>query len=252
MMGEFILLVLLSVCFAYAEEITPQARGYELTWSDEFKEPALDSSKWHTSYAPNVHPLGCNGEKQSYVADNAIQQGGMLILRAERKAREGMPFTSGMVASHDKFSQRYGWFEARIKSPKGKGLWPAFWMLPQSRKWPPEIDIMELKGRLPERVFLTLHERQPGTWRPRSNGKEWDGPDFTADFHNFAVEWEPEGMRWYVDGVERHQVGRHTPDEAFYLIINLAVGGIFDGDVDLNTPFACEMLVDWVRVYAKE
>jgi len=246
-----LLLLVLPLCFARAEPITAESRGYRATWSDEFDGPKLDDTKWHTSYAPKVHPVGCNGEKQSYAPENAMLQEGRLVLRAERKSREGMPFTSGMVASHDKFSQRCGWFEARLKLPKGKGLWPAFWMLPQSKKWPPEIDIMELKGRLPQRVFLTLHEKQQGTWQPRSTGKEWDGADFTSDFHTFAVEWEPDAMRWYVDGIERHHVLRRMPDEPFYLILNLAVGGIFDGDVDASTPLPSEMLVDWVRVYAK-
>jgi beta-glucanase (GH16 family) len=84
--------------------------------------------------------------------------------------------------------------------------------------------------------------------RPERSGT---APDFTADFHTFAVEWEPDAMRWYVDGIERHQVLRRMPDEPFYLILNLAVGGIFDGDVDASTPFPSEILVDWVRVYAK-
>ena len=246
------LAALLALAAAHAEPITAQSRGYKLAWSDEFDGESVDAAKWHTEYAPKVHPLGCNNEKQSYAPENAIVRDGHLTLRAERKTRERMPFTSGMVASHDKFTRKYGWFEARIKVPKGRGLWPAFWMLPQSRKWPPEIDIMEHKGRLPNRVFLTLHEKQPGTWQLRSTGKEWDGPDFTADFHNFAVEWEPEAMRWYVDGVERHQVTRKTPEEDFYLILNLAVGGMFDGDPDASTTFPSEMTIDWVRVHQKE
>jgi beta-glucanase (GH16 family) len=238
-------------CAVGAEPITAESRGHLLNWSDDFDGTGVDATKWHTNYAPKVHPLGCNNEKQSYAPENAIVRDGRLILRAERKRREGMPFTSGMVASHDKFTQKYGWFEARIKVPKGRGLWPAFWMLPQSKKWPPEIDIMEHKGRLPNRVFLTLHEKQQGTWHPRSVGKEWEGPDFTADFHTFAVEWQPEELRWYVDGIERHHVARKTPDEPFYLILNLAAGGMFDGDPDASTPFPSEMVIDWVRAYAK-
>jgi beta-glucanase (GH16 family) len=246
-------LAILFASLACAEEkpITPESRGYRLTWADEFNGTTLDAAKWHTDYAPKVHPLGTNNERQAYAPENVLVQDGHLILRAERRETKKMPYTSGMVSSHDKFSQQYGWFEARIQVPKGRGLWPAWWLLPDSRKWPPEIDIMEHKGRLPNRVFLTLHEPLPNTWHPKSTGKEWDGPDFTAGFHTFAVEWQPDVLRWFVDGLERHTFAKPTPAQPFYLILNLAVGGHFDGDPDATTPFPSEMRVDWVRVWTK-
>jgi beta-glucanase (GH16 family) len=190
-------------------------------------------------------------EKQIYAAENVSIRDGKLVLRAERKSRAGMPFVSGMVASHDRFSQRYGWFEARMQLPRGRGLWPAFWLLPDDRKWPPEIDIMEHKGRIPDRVWMTLHLPQPGTWRSKSSGGEWAGPDFTAGMHTFAVEWEPGAIRWFIDGVERQRVEQSTPSVAMYVILNLALGGDWDGNPDATTPFPSEMLVDWVRVYRK-
>jgi beta-glucanase (GH16 family) len=243
---------LLLVCIrAFADPVTAESRGYKLVWSDEFAGPALDTSKWSASFAPKVHPLGCNNEKQSYAPENVTLRDGQLVLRAERKERERMPFTSGMIASHDKFSQRYGWFEARIRMPVGRGLWPAFWLLPANRTWPPEIDIMEHKGRIPNRIWMTLHMPQPGTWRSKSAGGEWAGPDFTAGMHSFAVEWEPNAIRWYVDGTERHRVEKATPDVPMYVIFNLAVGGDWDGNPDAGTRFPAEMWVDWVRVYQK-
>ena len=247
-----IFLLLLLVASAFAEDVVqPESLGYKLVWSDDFKGPALDAAKWHTAYAPKVHPPGCNHEKQSYAPENAVLRDGHLVLRAERKAREGLPFTSGMISSHDKFSREYGWFETRVRLPKGKGMWPAFWMLPASKTWPPELDIMEHKGRLPHRAFLTLHEKQPGTWRPKSTGKEWDGPDFTTDFHTFAIEWRPDGLRWYVDGIERHQWNGKADFGPMYLILNLAIGGDFDGDPDAATLFPGEMEIAHVRAYAK-
>ena len=237
---------------AFAEEVVkPESLGYKLVWSDDFKGSALDAAKWHTDYAQKVHPPGCNNEKQSYAPENVILRDGHLVLRAERKAHAGFPFASGMISSHDKFAREYGWFETRARLPKGKGMWPAFWMLPAAKTWPPELDIMEHKGRLPHRAFLTLHEKQPGTWRPKSTGKEWDGPDFTADFHTFALEWKPDGLRWYVDGIERHQWNGKADFGPMYLILNLAVGGDFDGDPDAATPFPGEMEVSYVRAYAK-
>ena len=89
------------------------------------------------------------------------------------------------------------------------------------------------------------------TWRPKSDSKEWVGPDFTADFHTFAVEWEPEGIRWFVDGIERQHSGMGSPDVPMYVILNLAIGGDWDGNPDATTPFPAEMLVDWVRLYTK-
>jgi len=246
-------LLLLAHVSALAEPspIKPEDLGYKLVWADEFDAPTLDAGKWNTSYAPKVHPLGCNGEQQSYAREQVSLRDGKLVLQVERKPREGMPFTSGMVASHDKFTQRYGWFEARLKLPRGKGLWPAFWLLPQSKQWPPEIDIMEHKGRIPDRVWLTVHERQPNTWQPKSDGKEWSGPDFTADFHTFAVDWRPDRLAWFVDGIERHQWRGNADFGAMYLILNLAIGGHWDGNADATTPLPSVMEIDYVRVYQR-
>ena len=250
-MRSLLLVFLFLAAHAVAEPVTEEHRGYRLIWSDDFRTVQLDPAKWSPAYPPGVHPLGCNNEKQSYAPENAGTRDGSLVLRAERRTREKQPFTSGMVVSHGKFSQRYGWFEARIKVPKGKGFWPAFWLLPADKTWPPEIDIMEHKGRIPDAVWLTLHLPQKGTWQPKSVGEEWRGPDFTADFHTFAVEWGPQSMRWYVDGIERHRFSGQTPAVPMYLILNLAVGGDWDGEPDAATVFPSEMIVDWVRVYAK-
>ena len=239
--------------FLHAEPAPVKAEdfGYQLVWVDEFDGPAFDAAKWQTNYAPKVHPLGCNGEQQAYAAENVSVRDGKLVLRVERTPREGMPFTSGMVATHDKFSQRYGWFEARMKLPRGRGLRPAFWLLPQSRRWPPEIDIMEHKGRLPEHVWLTVHERQPNTWAPKSNGKEWTGPDLTADFHTFAIDWRADRIAWFVDGIERHQWRGNADFGPMYLILNLAIGGHWDGNADATTPLPSVMEIDYVRVYRR-
>jgi beta-glucanase (GH16 family) len=235
---------------ATAAPVTPADFGYQLTWADEFDGKTLDTTKWQTNYAPKVHPLGTNEELQAYAPENVVLRDGKLLLRAEHTAHEGMAFTSGMVSSHDKFSQRYGWFETRAKLPAGKGFWPAFWLLPQSRKWPPEIDIVEHKGSLLNHVWLTVHRPQPNTWRPKSDGVEWKtGPDFTADFHTFAVDWRADRVVWYIDGVERHHWTGEADFGPMYILLNLAVGGQWDGPPDAQTPFPAEMQVDYVRVY---
>ncbi|MEP6667873.1 MAG: glycoside hydrolase family 16 protein [Chthoniobacter sp.] len=244
-----VLFALVAVVCAEPAPIKPEDLGYHLAWSDEFDGTNLDLTKWQTNYAPKVHPLGCNGELQAYAPENAIVRDGKLRLRADHSPREGMAYTSGMVASHDKFSQHYGWFETRVKLPHGRGLWPAFWLLPESRQWPPEIDIMEHKGSLLNHVWLTVHRPQPNTWRPKSDGQEWTGPDFTADFHTFAVDWRPDRVAWFVDGIERHQSRADADFGPMYVILNLAVGGQWDGNPDGDTPFPATMEIDYVRVY---
>ena len=157
-----------------------------------------------------------------------------------------------MISSHDHHSQQYGWFEARVHLPSGKGVWPAFWLLPDDKKtWPPEIDIFETRGSKPNEVVFALHERQPGTWRPKSNGKTWRTQDLTKNFHTYALDWTPKGLKWYVDGIERHQFLMSPPDFPMYVILNLAIGGSFDGDPDQTTPFPSEMIIDYVRIYSK-
>ncbi len=248
-----LLLIFLGVAHAQAEPVPVRAEdfGYKLVWDEKFGGTTLDATKWQTDYAPKVHPLGTNGEQQSYAAENVRVHDGRLVLQVERTSREGMPFSSGMVATHDKFTQRFGWFEARMKLPRGRGLWPAFWLLPQNRQWPPEIDIMEHKGRLADQVWLTVHERQPNTWRPKSDGKQWGGPDFTADFHTFAIDWRADRIAWFVDGIERHQWRGNADFGPMYLILNLAIGGEWDGKPDATTPIPSAMEIDYVRVYRR-
>ena len=111
---RFVFILILLAAPVFPEEVVKcETLGYKLVWGDEFNDQTLDSAKWHTAYAPKVHPPGCNNEKQSYAPENAVLRDGHLILRAERKGREGMTFTSGMISSHDIFSREYGWFETR-------------------------------------------------------------------------------------------------------------------------------------------
>ncbi len=179
-------------------------------------------------------------------------RGGELVFKAEKRSMNGKPYTSGMVSSYGKFSQQYGWFESRMKVPGSQGMWPAFWLLPDSKKWPPEIDIMELIGREKNKVYLTLHGKQEGTWRPKSFGHDFAAEDFTKDFHTYAIDWMPGEIVWFVDGVERHRAkNEFVPKEPMYVILNLAVGGDWPRMPDATTVFPSQMEVDYVRVYQK-
>jgi len=189
------------------------------------------------------------------------------------------PYLSGMVSTHNRFSQLYGYFEARIKVLNGQGFWPAFWLIPQlpptpspevESFWPPEIDIMESRGQEPDVVYMT-HLYSGVYPDPGSKLNNWSyggyvqsayrGPDYAAAFHLYAVDWEPGLIIWYIDGVERSRSTFNTPPGRINppdyggdmrIILNLAVGGSFVNQLlppDASLPAAME--VDYVRVYHK-
>ncbi|HEX6972639.1 MAG TPA: glycoside hydrolase family 16 protein [Limnochordia bacterium] len=225
--------------------------GWVLTFSDEFEGEQLDLAKWNPG-----DPWGAerNRELQAYVPDAFRVSAGVLRIVAERRSAfysgKERSYTSGMMTTYQKFAQRYGWFEIRCRAPRGRGLWPAFWLLPEPLGWPPEIDVLEILGHETQRVHMTHHWRDAaGTHR--SEGGSFSGPDFAADFHTFAVEWTPDLIRWYVDGIERYRATQPVPQGPMYMLVNLAVGGNWPGSPDEQTPFPSSFDVDYVRVYRR-
>lgn len=222
--------------------------GYRLVFSDEFDGAALDTAKWQTCY-----PYGCrndnNGELQWYTADNVAVSGGTLRLTARRESANGYAYTSGVVTSYGAWHGTYGYFEARMKLPAGRGLWPGFWTSPYPGGWPPEIDVMENLGQDPTTIYHTYHYADSGGAH-RQVGGTTTGIDFSAGFHVVGCEWTPEAIVWYVDGVERL---RTAPRQvaAMYVLANLAVGGDWPGSPDASTPFPSVFELDWIRVYQK-
>jgi len=225
-------------------------RQWRLTFSDDFNGGTLDRKKWEDAYPGGVRTHG-NNEQQYYATDGYEVKGGVLRLRAQRRSRGGMPYTSGMVSSFGSFSQTYGLFEIRARFPQGKGMWPAFWLLPATGKWPPEIDVLEILGHEPNQVYMTTHWRD-AAGKHQSKGFSHTGPDFSDRFHTFAVEWKPGECIWYVDGVERARSTEGIPAEPMYVIANLAVGGDWPGNPDAKTLFPGVMEVDHVRVYKRK
>jgi len=220
--------------------------GWYLVWSDEFDGDSLDESKWRAEDAALVK----NNELQYYTPSDVRVHDGVLTLRSQERAMGGRQYTSGLVETVGKFSQKYGRFEVRAKLPKTKGMWPAHWMMPKTRKWPPEIDIMEMVGHNPYTVYGTLHW---GVWpNNRRSGGKYPGPDFSEDFHTFAIEWELDEIRWYVDGKKYFSINEHIPKEPFYIILNTAVGGDWPGRPNKKTVFPQYHDIDYVRVYARE
>jgi beta-glucanase (GH16 family) len=248
-----------------------QPEGYALVWSDEFngKDGSRpDPSKW-------TYDIGGSGwgnhELEYYTnrRENARIENGNLVIAARQepyKAPDGADFdyTSARLKTQGLFSHAYGRFEARIKLPAGQGLWPAFWMLGDnfgSAGWPKcgEIDIMENVGKEPGINHGSLHG-------PSSTNATSDltatitlpaGQTLSNDFHVYAVEWEPDAIRFYLDAnlYATFAAARWPPggtwifDHRFFLILNVAVGGDWPGSPDDTTEFPQTMLVDYVRVY---
>jgi beta-glucanase (GH16 family) len=254
---------------------TPTSAGqapWTLVWSDEFdgaNGSVPDPAKW-------THDVGGNGwgneELEYYTsrAENAHLQDGQLVIHALKENYKGpdgvtRDYTSARLKTQGLFQQTYGRFEARIRIPYGQGLWPAYWMLGSNiavGDWPKcgEIDIFENIGREPSTIHGTIHG--PGYSGARGLTGSFTLPGsrrFADDFHLFAVEWEPETIRFYVDNSLYHTITRpDLPpgtvwvfDHPFFLILNVAVGGNWPGSPDRSTIFPQTMLVDYVRVYKR-
>ncbi len=236
-----------------------------LVLEDEFTvDGAPDNTLWNFDIGkgPNGDGWG-NNELQYYTnrPENIVVENGMLKITAIRELYLGSAFTSAKITTKGKFEQQYGRFEARMKLPSGKGLWPAFWMLGNNIDtvtWPQcgEIDIMENRGSQPVTISGALHG--PGYSGGAAIIKAYSFPNsrVDADFHVYGVEWGPKYVNFYVDDVLYNQL---TPEKVtgewvfnsnpFYMILNLAVGGNFDGSPNSQTIFPQTMLVDYVRVY---
>lgn len=243
-----------------------------LVMSDEFDvDGAPNSNLWTYDLGDGTAqglPAGWgNNELQVYTdnSENVEVQNGLLVLTAREGASGG--YTSARIKTQGLFEQQYGRFEARIKLPLGKGLWPAFWLLGSdcdTNPWPAcgEIDIMEYLGDDPTSIFGTVHG--PGYSGGESISKEYvlANDRFDTDFHIFGIEWSPNQINYYVDSVLYQTITPQMVDDEtdgdgtwvfnnqpFYIILNIAVGGNLPGSPDSNTSFPQRMLVDYVRVY---
>lgn len=249
----------------------PEIEGYKLLWHDEFDGKKLDESIWNRE----VRPAGwTNHELQQYTEDDAniYVEDGKLVLRAlQHKLKSGnCYYTSGKVQTSNKKSFKYGKVIARAKAPKGKGLWPAIWMMPSESKfgnWPVsgEIDIMEVLGNETNKTYGTIHYGSPHAQKQGTYITK--GADFADDFHIYEVDWEPGVFRWYIDGelfyeennwFAKSRAGEKFEypapfNEEFFVQMNLAVGGDWPGKPGEDTDFEnAKFEIDYVRVYQKE
>lgn len=233
---------------------------WELVWSDEFDGGSINPSNW--TYDRGGLGWG-NNELQAYTdkPENAYVQDGSLVIEARPEFYERAEYTSARLKTYGLRTFTYGRFEARIRVPRGQGIWPAFWLLGQDLHevgWPEsgEIDVMEHIGSEPDTIHGTLHG--PGYSGDYSHGGTYvlKNGAFADDYHVFAVEWLEDEIRWEVDGEQYHRVRKSDLqgkdwvfNKPFYLVLNIAVGGEWPGPPDASTQFPQYMFVDYVRVY---
>lgn len=258
-------------------------RCWTRTFADEFDSLSLrdtSSGTWTTAYTWGDG--GINNEKQYYV--DPRQHGinpfriddGVLHIEAKPTSAQhlskvrNLPYTSGLLTSEASFDQIYGLFEIRARLPEGRGLWPAFWLLPtDKKKWRergywrlPEIDIMEFLGHEESVYYATVHTRTP----PAPGGRMTEagytvygtsvdtGVDLTRDYHVYGLEWNEDELIWYFDGrpVKREPTPQDSRNDRKYILINLAVGGNWPGDPDPDTQLPAHYSIDYVRVYRRD
>ncbi len=240
---------------------------YKLVWEDDFNiDGKVNEDIWNITYSGSGNG---NDEKQFYTnrLDNVFCKDSLLHLVAKKEDFEEKHYTSGKITTFGKKSIKYGKIEILAKLPKGRGMWPALWMLGENiRKvgWPlcGEIDIMENVGRRHEEIHFSIHSKKYNHNLNTHQTHVVPISDVHDDFHKYTLVWDENSIEYYVD--DKHYVtftkgedGRDTDKEGwpyeppYFLIINLAVGGTFGGPID-DDIFPQTLLVDYIKVYEKD
>jgi beta-glucanase (GH16 family) len=238
------------------------------TFNDDFNSLSLndgESGTWEAKYwwAPEKGAsLHTNGEYQWYVnpeygptasANPFSITDGVLTIRAEQTPDElsshveNYDYTSGMLTTHASFAQTYGYFEIRADMPEEQGAWPAFWLLPENGNWPPELDVIEMRGQNPNSLILSAHSNETGK---QTSVIQDVSVASTEGFHTYGLLWDEEHITWYFDDVAVAQTD--TPSDMhdpMYMIVNLAVGGMAGKPTD-GLPNGSELKVDYIRAYS--
>jgi len=241
-----------------APVIAKPPEGWLLTFDEEFDGKQLDRSKWGTtmSFAGTLGPRFHNKCYLSYTLDeNVVFSDGRLRLRVDRRTIEGtepsgaFDYTQGLISTDGKFSFTYGYIEIRAKYPGGTGLWPCFWLMPQTQQWPPEFDIAE--------YYAGRHTMHYGLAHGTVLETVWENAYDTSanlegEWHTYALEWTAGHAAWFVDGILKKSVeGDYVPAAAMFILLSNSVGSRFgpSGVPDEKTVFPNDLEVEYVRVY---
>jgi beta-glucanase (GH16 family) len=252
----------LPLIFGIVVFIALPASAMQLVWSDEFDYFGTpDPSKWE--FEIGTPDKWANDEKQNYTdrLENGRVEHGDLVIEARRDGPADMPYSSARLRSKGE-GWLYGRIEIRAKMPGGQGTWPALWMLPLKIThgeigWPDngEIDILEHTGAEPEKILASLHTRNLNWMLGTQISQAYHLPDAVTDYHIYSLDWTPDHIIIGIDGIPylvapnpRTDWGDWPFDHNFYLIFNLAIGGMMGGEID-DTIFPRELRVDYVRVY---
>jgi beta-glucanase (GH16 family) len=244
----------------------PTAPQWQLVWQDEFDGPAgqsPDAARW--TYDVGTDWGNAQLEYDTARPENvALDGAGHLAITARQESWLGQPYTSARINTRGLFEQATGRFEARMRMPSGRGLWPAFWLLGSNfatAGWPGcgEVDIMEYRGQEPRTLHGSLHGPGYSGGNAITRSITVPGAPMDSSFHVYAVDWTANKITWSVDGNVYSTV---TPgslpggaawvfNHPFFVILDLAVGGGFVGSPDAGTTFPQQLLVDYVRVFAR-
>jgi len=262
----------LNTCFLFAQNSTNEKKQWKLIWSDEFDDEKIDPAKWNVL----TRETSKHGELQYYIPDEVYLKDGNLRIQSSKRDFGSQHYTSGRLDTKDILAITYGRIEIRGKLPVGQGLWPAYWLYPQNRDWImeytmqeaigngketsipefrpwyTEIDIMEYLGHEPKVFYATFHYYSFKGEKKSSSTKLTADYSFAEDFHIYALEWEYDAIRWYIDDKLVHTATIGVPHAPHYLILNTAIGGSWPGNPDSTTVFPQYHDVDYVRVYQKK
>ena len=238
--------------------IESHSQDRKLLWEENFEGTKLNEKSWNFERGdgcPDLCGWG-NAEKQLYTKKNHTVENGLLTIELRK---EGKKYTSTRITTKGKKNFKYGYIETRAKLPRGKGVWPAFWMLGKNISkigWPTcgEIDILEYVGKEPNTIFTSLHTK--ASHGNTINSKKTVINNVEDDFHIYAIDWQKEKIDFYIDNVLVYtfQPEEKTTDiwpfkQRFYFILNLAVGGNFGGPEIDDTIFPQKFVIDYIRVY---
>ncbi len=238
---------------------------YRLVWSDEFNQAGLpDSTKW--SY--DVGGGGWGNNELQFYCDHRMENGrvenGTLVIETHKEDFKRKQYTPVRMVTRKKGEWQYGRIEIKAKIPRGRGTWPAIWMLPaqqQYGRWPAsgEIDIMEHVGFESEKIHGSVHTKKFNHMIQTQKTAEIMVTDASDAFHQYAVEWTPESILFFVDKKNYfrfdndHSGWEAWPfDQPFYIVLNIAIGGNWGGQKGIDdTLLPQKMEIDYVKIYEK-